>query len=111
MSLYDDVQTSVRAIRERAKDHAHPQVGIILGSGLGSFADLLEDAVVVPYGEIPNFLHSTVVGHAGRLVLGRLGGVTVVAMQGRVHGYEGHPAWQVAFPARVLCALASRSSP
>ncbi len=105
MSLYDDVQTSVRAIRERAKDHSAPQVGIILGSGLGSFADRLEDAVVIPYGEIPHFLHSTVVGHAGRLVLGRLNGVSVVAMQGRVHGYEGYPAWQVAFPARVLCAL------
>ncbi|HLT28566.1 MAG TPA: purine-nucleoside phosphorylase [Myxococcaceae bacterium] len=108
MSLYDDVQTTVKAVRERAPQHAEPQVGIILGSGLGAFADRLEDAVAIPYQEVPGFPHATVVGHAGRLVLGRLGGATVVAMQGRVHGYEGHPAWQVAFPARVLCGLGIR---
>jgi len=82
-----------------------PRLGLILGSGLGAFADELERAVTVAYGELPDFPTASVPGHAGRLVLGWLGGVPVVAMAGRVHGYEGYAPWQVGFPARVLCQL------
>lgn len=103
MGLYEDIQLAAESIRRRAP--FAPQVGVILGSGLGGFADLLAETAVIPYREIPGFPISSVVGHAGRLAVGSLGGARVAAMQGRVHLYEGYPAWQVAFPARVLCAL------
>jgi purine-nucleoside phosphorylase len=93
----------------RGRTDLAPAAGVVLGSGLGSFAGRLREAVVIPYAEIPGFPVSRVAGHAGRLVLGELhaGGVTVpvAAMQGRVHGYEGWSAQDVAFGARVLCAL------
>lgn len=82
-----------------------PKVGIILGSGLGAFADSLERAVTIDYRDLPDFPISSVSGHAGRLVLGWRGAVPVVAMQGRVHYYEGYTPEQVTFPARVLCRL------
>lgn len=82
-----------------------PKVGLILGSGLGDLADQIEDAVRIPYGEIPNFPVSTVPGHAGVLVVGRLMGQPVVAMKGRIHYYEGYTMQQVTFPTRVLKAL------
>jgi purine-nucleoside phosphorylase len=102
--LFEKVQECVAVVKKRAPQHA-PKAAIILGSGLGDFADSLESKVVIPYSELPHFPHSSVVGHAGRLVLGTLEGQPIVAMQGRVHFYEGYEAWQVAFPARVLCAL------
>jgi purine-nucleoside phosphorylase len=93
----------------RGKTDLRPAVGVVLGSGLGAFADRLENRAVVPYEEIPGFPISKVPGHAGRLVIGELdgpgGAVTVVTMQGRVHAYEGWPASEVAFGARVLCSL------
>jgi len=93
----------------RGKTDLAPAVGVVLGSGLGAFADRLVRQVVVPYEEIPAFPISKVAGHAGRLVVGELeapGGALVVAtLQGRVHAYEGWPAEEVAFGARVLCAL------
>lgn len=79
-----------------------PHLAIVLGSGLGDFAEDLEDSVIVPYGEIPHFPKSTAIGHAGRLVIGRIGGITIAAMQGRVHQYEGYSAKQAAFPIRVF---------
>lgn len=82
-----------------------PSVGIILGSGLGQLADQVEDAVAIPYHVIPGFVGSTAPGHAGRLVIGQLGGKTVLAMQGRFHFYEGHDMAQVTFPVRVMKAL------
>ncbi len=82
-----------------------PSVALILGSGLGGFADTLTDRVAIPYAELPNFPISSVPGHAGRLVLGKFKGHSVMAMQGRVHFYEGFAPWQVAFPARVLCSF------
>ena len=82
-----------------------PAVAMILGSGLGGFADSLTDKVIIPYAELPNFPQSSVPGHAGRLVLGKRDGTSVMAMQGRVHFYEGYAPWQVAFPARVLCSF------
>ena len=98
------VAECVDAVQRRAGSLA-PKVGIILGSGLGDFADGLESKVAIPYGELPHFPTSSVHGHKGRMVIGTLGGETIVAMQGRVHFYEGYQPWQVAFPARVLCKL------
>src|SRR5215471_4092728 len=79
-----------------------PKIGLVLGSGLGGFADSLTDATAVPYSEIPSFPQSTAIGHAGRLVIGRASDIPVAAMQGRVHQYEGYSAQQVAFPMRVF---------
>lgn len=107
VDLYDRLTSVADLIRSRSG--MSPDVGIILGSGLGAFADTFEDAVVIPYQEIPGFPTSSVPGHEGRLVVGRLGDATVVAMQGRVHFYEGYAPWQVAFPARVLCMLGIRA--
>lgn len=82
-----------------------PEIGIILGSGLGGLAELIEDPIVIPYGDIPNFPLSTVEGHAGQLVIGNLADKSVVAMQGRFHFYEGYPLEEVVFPIRVLNSL------
>jgi purine-nucleoside phosphorylase len=82
-----------------------PEIGLILGSGLGDLANEIEDAVVVPYKEIPHFPESTVEGHAGQLVIGTLAGKSVVAMQGRFHFYEGYSQQEVVFPVYVLKAL------
>jgi purine-nucleoside phosphorylase len=82
-----------------------PQIGLILGSGLGVLADEIENAVKIPYHEIPEFPVSTVEGHAGQLVYGELQGATVLAMQGRFHYYEGYSFEKVTFPVRVMKAL------
>ncbi|MGI9077906.1 MAG: purine-nucleoside phosphorylase, partial [Gemmatimonadaceae bacterium] len=82
-----------------------PEVGIILGTGLGGLAGEIEEEAVIEYGDIPNFPLSTVESHSGRLLCGTLGGKTVVAMQGRFHRYEGYSLAQVTFPVRVLRAL------
>jgi purine-nucleoside phosphorylase len=79
-----------------------PKIALVLGSGLGAFADSLTDATKIPYAEIPSFPQSTAIGHAGRLVIGNAGEVPVAAMQGRVHQYEGYSAQQIAFPIRVF---------
>jgi purine-nucleoside phosphorylase len=89
----------------RARASVRPEVGVILGTGLGDFADALEAGSVVHYREIPHFPHSTVESHAGELHLGRLAGRPVAIMKGRVHYYEGYSMEQVAFPMRVLKAL------
>ena len=82
-----------------------PQIGMILGSGLGDYADTLEDAVKIPYSEIPNFPRPSVAGHSGALVFGRKDGKEIVAMQGRVHYYEGLTPRQITLPVRVMAAL------
>ena len=84
-------------------------MALVLGSGLGAFADDLEDAVAIPYGEIDAMPVSAVSGHAGNLVVGRTEGVSVVAMQGRVHLYEGHGAEAVVFGARLMVSLGARA--
>ena len=81
-------------------------VAVVLGSGLGAFGDQLAGARSVAFGELPGLPPATVLGHAGRFVLGELSGVPVLAQQGRLHGYEGHDAATVAFPVRVLGSLA-----
>ncbi|CAN5299830.1 purine-nucleoside phosphorylase [soil metagenome] len=106
MSLYERLQEAVAAVQARGAEP--PQIGLILGSGLGGFADKLEDATAIEYGDIPHFPRSHVAGHAGKLVLGTREGARCVAMQGRAHMYEGHDAATVAFPARVLIALGAK---
>ena len=86
-----------------------PEIAIVLGTGLGAFAEELEDPVVIAYGDIPNFPRPTAVGHAGRLVIGSIGGLTVAAMQGRAHQYEGYSSREAAFPVRVLGRLGVKS--
>jgi purine-nucleoside phosphorylase len=85
-----------------AQTPLRPKIGLVLGSGLGGFADDLADATRIPYSNIPFFPRSTAVGHAGQMVFGTAGGIPVAAMQGRVHLYEGYSAREVAFPMRVL---------
>jgi len=87
-----------------------PKIGLVLGSGLGAFADELAAATRIPYDKIPGFPRSTVEGHAGRLVVGRLGDVSVAVMQGRVHLYEGYSAKDVVFPMRVFGRLGIRAA-
>lgn len=89
----------------RSKTSIHPTVGLILGSGLGALASRVEDAVRLPYGEIPHFPVSTAPGHAGNLVVGTVESRPVLVMQGRFHLYEGYSPQQVAFPVRVMRAL------
>jgi purine-nucleoside phosphorylase len=79
-----------------------PKIAIVLGSGLGAFAEQLEGATAISFGEIPHFPQSTVPGHSGKLVIGKVAGVPVAVMQGRVHAYEGYSSEEVTFPVRVL---------
>ena len=107
--LYDRVHAAAAAVRARLPGvDRTPQVGLILGSGLGGYAERLDDAASIDYADLPGFPRSHVVGHAGRLWLGTRRGARCVAMQGRVHMYEGHDAATAAFPARVLIALGAR---
>jgi purine-nucleoside phosphorylase len=104
----------LRAIEEArafvaSRSDVRPEVGIILGTGLGRFAQAMKRADVVPYGEIPNFPTTSVESHAGELVLGTLGGRPAAVMNGRVHYYEGYSMRDVAFPVRVLRALGART--
>lgn len=105
-TLYDRVHAAAAAVKHRVP--LAPEVGLILGSGLGGYGDKLENATSIPYSDIPYFPQSHVVGHKGCLVLGERQGVPCVAMQGRVHMYEGHSAATVSFPARVLIALGAK---
>jgi purine-nucleoside phosphorylase len=90
-----------------------PKIGLVLGSGLGAFADSLTNATAVPYAEIPSFPQSTAIGHAGRMVIGNVignaGNVAVAAMQGRVHLYEGYSAQEITFPIRVFGRMGTRA--
>ena len=85
-----------------------PVVGIVLGSGLGKLADQIEDPVVIPYREIPGFPVSTAIGHKGNFIVGTLGGQCVIAMQGRIHYYEGYTPYQVVLPIRVMVKIGIR---
>ncbi len=100
---YSRASEAAEFIRKKAK--SKPKIALVLGSGLGGFADELSDRMVVPYAEIPHFPRSAAEGHAGNLVIGRVGDVPVAAMQGRVHYYEGHSLQRVTFPMRVFFRL------
>ena len=106
-TLYERAEHAARTIRARRAEA--PRVALVLGSGLGAFADELEDPTPIPYEEIPGFARSTVEGHAGRLVLGRIRGVEAAVMQGRFHFYEGYTLEEVTFPIRVLCLLGAQT--
>jgi purine-nucleoside phosphorylase len=105
MDEFTRAESAGLVIRMQLSQKPHlgvPAIAVVLGSGLGAFADELKDSIVIPYGDIPNFPRSTAVGHAGRLVIGKIGALTVAAMQGRVHQYEGYSSREAAFPVRVL---------
>jgi len=106
-TLYERAQEAARLIRTRTD--VEVPVAIVLGSGLGAFAEDLTDATEIRYDEIPGFARATVQGHAGRLVIGKAGEVTVAAMQGRFHFYEGYSLEEVTFPIRVLKLLGVRT--
>lgn len=98
--FYEKVKESADYIMQRTSHR--PTIGIILGSGLGSLVDAIENKEIIPYSEIPNFPQSHVAGHAGNLVLGNIGAQTVVAMQGRFHYYEGFDLKEVTYPQYVM---------
>jgi purine-nucleoside phosphorylase len=100
-------ETAAQSILQRTS--LRPKIGLVLGSGLGAFADSLTDAARIPFHEIPAFPRSTAIGHAGQLVIGKSDTVPVAAMQGRVHLYEGYSPQQVAFPMRVFGRMGIRS--
>lgn len=96
-------EAAAKFIRSRTK--LRPKIALVLGSGLGAFADEFANAVKIPYARIPYFPRSTAIGHAGQLVLGKVEGVEVVGMQGRVHLYEGYAVKDVVFPVRVFSRM------
>ncbi len=103
MSLYDKIQTTAEFIKTKIKNT--PTTGIILGSGLGGLIDMIEKETEIHYSEIPNFPVSTVQGHDGKLVFGKIGNKQVILMAGRFHYYEGYSMEEVTFPVRVMKAL------
>jgi len=108
VAIFDRAQSSARHIREKAQTDI--DVAVVLGSGLGAFAEILTDRLVIPYEDIPDFARSTVEGHSGRLVIGRLpeSSITVGVMQGRFHYYEGYSLDEVTLPIRTFRALGVR---
>lgn len=101
-----DYQTAADLILSRT--HHRPTVGLILGSGLGSVAESVSDATIIPYADIPNWPHTSVLGHKNRLVIGTLEGQTVLVQQGRAHFYDGWTPQEVTFPVRVMQMLGIR---
>jgi purine-nucleoside phosphorylase len=99
-TCFDKANAAAELVAGRAT--LRPKIAIVLGSGLGAFAELLEEKTAIPFAEIPHFPQSTVPGHSGKLVIGKVSGVSVAVMQGRVHAYEGYSSEQVTFPVRVL---------
>ena len=102
---YTNEQYQEAAAFIAARITGNQETAIILGSGLGSLADRIQDAIVIPYAEIPYFMHSTAAGHKGNFICRKLGGKQVLAMQGRFHYYEGYSMQQVTFPVRVMKLL------
>ena len=102
-SLYERAEHASRIIRSRIS--VEPRIAVVLGSGLGGFADDFEEAVAIPYEDIPGFVRSTAQGHVGRLVIGKIDSIPVLAMQGRVHYYEGYSLEEVTFPVRTFGLL------
>lgn len=100
---YERAEASAKFVQQKTK--LRPAIALVLGSGLGGFADEFRNAMKIPYANIPNFPQSTAIGHPGQLVLGTVEGVDVAAMQGRVHLYEGYAVKEVAFPLRVFARM------
>ena len=100
-------ETAAESVLQRTT--LRPQIGLVLGSGLGGFADSLSDATRIPFAEIPAFPRSSAIGHAGQMVIGNAASVPVAVMQGRVHLYEGYSAQEVAFPVRVFGRMGIRA--
>ena len=107
MKYNETAQYLTRRIVEAGKEM--PKTVVVLGSGLGKLGDIIADPLVIPYSDIPNFMTSTAVGHKGNLIVGTLGGTTVMAMQGRFHYYEGYTMQQVTFPMRVFALMGIRT--
>jgi purine-nucleoside phosphorylase len=105
--MYQKIQEATSFIQTITK--VKPKVGLILGSGLGVYVDQIEDQVIIPYEDIPHFHKTTVEGHQGRLIIGKVKGVDVAVLQGRYHVYEGHELNDVVLPTRVLCLLGAES--
>jgi purine-nucleoside phosphorylase len=103
LKIYQKIQEAVDAIQARTE--IRPEIGIILGSGLGSIADQVTDSVVIPYTDIPHFHGTSVEGNSGKMTVGNLHGIPTVFLQGRFHLYEGYAMEEVVFPTRVLCGL------
>jgi purine-nucleoside phosphorylase len=104
---FECAQTAARYIFSKCR--LRPKIALVLGSGLGAFADEFDSATKIPYAKIPHFPQSTAIGHAGNLVLGKVDGVAIAGMQGRVHLYEGYSAKEVAFPIRVFARMGVRA--
>jgi len=102
-SIYERAEHATRVIRARTS--VEPRIAVVLGSGLGGFADDFEESTAIPYSDIPGFVRSTAQGHAGQLVIGKIDSVPVVAMQGRLHYYEGYSLEEVTFPIRTFGLL------
>lgn len=102
-SLYERAEHATRIIRARIT--VEPRIAVVLGSGLGGFADDFEEAVSIPYEDIPGFMRSTAQGHAGQLIAGKVDTVPIVAMKGRMHYYEGYSLEEVTFPMRTFKLL------
>jgi len=105
---FDQVTLAAEFIFSKSK--LRPRIALVLGSGLGAFADTLTDGVNIPFADIPHFPRSTVEGHVGNLAIGKVGDIAVAAMQGRVHFYEGHPMSSVIFPMRVFGRMGIRGA-
>ncbi len=105
--MYDKILATTKFINEKTQ-HFKPEIGIVLGSGLGGLANGIDVVCAIPYSEIPNFPVSTVKGHKGQLLFGTIAGHNVIAMQGRFHYYEGYPMTEVTFPIRVMMQLGIR---
>ncbi len=103
MDIFENINDAVVFIRKRTE--LIPETGIVLGSGLGDFANGVSDSISIPYKDIPHFKKVRVKGHAGNLVIGKVSGKIVAVLQGRYHFYEGHDIKDVVFPVRVLCSL------
>ena len=98
------IQMAASLLKERMEGR-QPELGIVLGSGLGKLAENIEDSIVIPYGDLPDFPVSTAVGHKGNFIVGKLGGKMVIAMQGRIHYYEGYGIDKVVLPIRVMICV------
>ncbi len=107
MTYYDQVKEAADAVRSCIPEV--PQIGVVLGSGLGDFAASLSEAVTIPYGDLPHWPASHVIGHQGKLVVGKVAGRTIAALAGRSHAYEGHDSRTATFAVRVLGVLGIRT--